>query len=235
MGIRAQIILVWWCLGFTMVNLVCWIFLFNMVPPPDATWTAQQVADFYREHSQPIRVGAMLTSWTSAFLVPLIVVISIQIARLEKGTPVWAITQFAGGTLMTIFLVLPPLFWGIAAFSPERPAEITMLMHETAMLTLVTTAQYYIFNFVALGVAALAIKGDEFWPFPRWYGYATLWAAFFLEAGAPAFLTKTGPFSWNGLFAFWFPLGLFFPWILMTCWLLLRALKRQQAAGIGQS
>ncbi len=230
MSARSQGALIWWCLGFTAINVVCWVFLFRMVPPPDATWSAAQVADFYQQYGTDIRVAAMITSWTSAFLVPLVVVISVQMARVEKGIPVWSILQFAGGILMTIFLVLPPLFWGVAAFSPDRPAEVTKLLHELALLTLVTTDQYFIFNFVALGVAALAFKGDEFWPFPRWYGYMTLWVAFFFEAGAIGFMTKTGPFSWNGLFVFWIPFALFFPWILLTCGLLLKALKRQHIA-----
>jgi len=50
----------------------------------------------------------MIASWTSAFMVPLAVVISVQLARLEKGAPVWSIAQLAGGILMSLFLVLRP-------------------------------------------------------------------------------------------------------------------------------
>ncbi len=46
---------------------------------------------------------------------------------------------------MSIPLVLPPIYWGVAAFTPTRAPEITAIMHELAMLTFVTTDQYYIF------------------------------------------------------------------------------------------
>lgn len=51
------------------------------------------------------------------------------------------------------------------------------------------------------------------------------------ELGAIAFIPKTGPFAWNGLFTFWSPLTLFGVWIGTTSWLLLRALRRQEAHG----
>jgi hypothetical protein len=67
------------------------------------------------------------------------------------------------------------------------------------------------------------------WPFPRWYGYLNIWLVGLFELGGPAFNFKTGPFSWRGLFAYWSPFALFGLWILLTTWLLLRALKGQLA------
>jgi hypothetical protein len=230
MSERAQIIIVWWALAFMVIFALAWLFLLHMIPPPAATLTADQVAAFYTEHSLPIRLGAMIASWTSAFMLPLSVVIGAQMYRVEKGVPVWSILQVAGGAMMSIFLVLPPLFWGVAAFTPTRPAEVTTLMHELGLLTLVTTDQYYIFNWVAIAYISLAYKADHLSPFPRWFGYFTIWTAFMFEAGAIAFIPKTGPFSWNGLLVFWSPLTLFFGWIGVVSFMLLRSLKRQQAA-----
>lgn len=41
-----------------------------------------------------------------------------------------------------MFLVLPPLLWGVAAFNPGRAPDVTALMHEFANLMLVTTDHY---------------------------------------------------------------------------------------------
>jgi hypothetical protein len=65
-------------------------------------------------------------------------------------------------------------------------------------------------------------------PFPRWFGYLTAWIAVMFEAGAFAFLPRSGPLAWNGLMVFWLPLILFGVWIAVMCNLLLRALKRQR-------
>jgi hypothetical protein len=228
MSARSQTILVWWALIFMVIYAAAFIGLLKMVPPPPPTLTPDEVAAFYAKNAMSIKLGAMIASWTSAFMVPLAVVIAVQLARLEKGAPVWSIAQFAGGILMSLFLVLPPLFWGIAAFNPARPAEVTALMHETALLTLVTTDQFYIFQMVAIGYVSLTQKADPHSPFPRWMGYYTLWAALMFEVGAIAFLPKTGPFSWSGLFVFWSPFVIFFTWMTVLAVCLLRAIRLQR-------
>lgn len=225
---RAQIVMIWLALGFLLIYGLSMGFLLKMIPLHPATLPAEEIAAFYRENSSSVRLGALLCSWTGAFMVPLATVISAQMIRLEKGIPIWAMLQFAGGIMMSIFLVLPPLFWGIAAYTPERPAEVTLLMHEIANLTLVTTDQYFIFQFIAISVICLIPRAVPSDAFPRWFGYLSIWITLIFEAGAIAFVPKTGPFSWNGLFVFWFPLTAFGTWIPIMSFCLLRAIKRQR-------
>jgi hypothetical protein len=161
-------------------------------------------------------------------MLPLWAVIGIQIARQEKGRPIWAVMAVAGGAMMSIFLVLPPLFWGVAAFTPGRSPDTTAMMHELGVLTLTTTDQYYIFNWVAVVVICLRPQIAPHSPFPRWFGYFSAWIGMMFEAGAMAFNFRTGPFSWNGLLVFWSPLSLFGLWIGVMAYLLLKSLKLQR-------
>jgi len=227
MSKRAQVILVWWTIIFITIYGVALGWLLHMIPPPRASLPADQIAAFYQRHSTDIKIGAIIASWTSAFMVPLTIVCSVQIARLEKGKPVWAITTFAGGIMMSIFLVLPPIMWGVAAYTPHRAPEITQLMHQLAMLTLTTTDQYYIFMWIPIVIICLRKTSVAHSPYPRWFAYFTAWTALMFEAGAIAFVPKNGPFSWNGLLVFWSPLSLFGAWIAVMCVLLLKAIKRQ--------
>lgn len=229
MAIRAQRIMIWWCLAFATIFALAWGILIGLMPLPPANQPVAEIAAFYSENAMRIRIGAAICAWTGAFMVPLSVVIAVQMARLEKGVPAWAILAFAGGIMMSMFLVIPPLLWGVAAFSPERPADVTALMHEFANLMLVTTDQYFIFQMIPLAIIALTRRDDLHSPFPRWYGYFTIWAALMFEVGAAGFIPKTGPFAWNGLFVFWFPLTIFGAWIAVTSYNLLRALKQQAA------
>jgi hypothetical protein len=87
-----------------------------------------------------------------------------------------------------------------------------------------------VYSMVALAWVSLAQKPDPLSPFPRWIGYFTIWGALMFELGAIAFLPKTGPFAWNGLFVFWFPFCIFGTWISVLAWSLLRAIKRQEAS-----
>jgi hypothetical protein len=231
MSTRTQRILVWWSIAFMVIyGVVLWTMV-RMVPPPRATLSASQIADFYTRHHTSIRVGAVIASYTSAFMVPISVVVGVQLARIERGRMVWAILSISGGIMMSIFLVLPPLFWGVAAFSPHRAVESTALMHELSMLTLTTTDQYYIFMWVAIAVICFRKTSIPFSPFPRWFGYFTIWTALMFEAGAIAFMPRTGPFAWNGLLVFWSPLTLFGAWLAVTCVLQLKAIRQQRDAG----
>jgi len=224
---RAQTIMIWWGLVFIVIYGLSLGFLLKMIPLPSARLSAAQVAAFYTANSFNVRLGATICSYSSAFMVPLAVVVSVQMARLEKGVPIWSILQLAGGVMMSLFLVLPPIFWGVAAYTPTRAPEVTLIMHELANLTLTTTDQYYIFQMVAIAVIGLSQKPEPFAAFPRWFSYFTIWAAFMFEAGAIAFLPKSGPFAWNGLFVFWCPLTIFGAWFFTMSYMLLRAIKYQ--------
>jgi len=227
---RAQNVMIWWGVIFILIYGLSFGFLLKMVPLPSAELSAAQVAAFYLANSFQIRLGAAICSYTSAFMVPLAVVVSVQMARLERGVPIWSILQLAGGVMMSLFLVLPPLFWGVAAYTPTRAPEVTLLMHELANLTLTTTDQYYIFQMVAIAVVGLAQKPEPFSAFPRWFSYLTIWAAFMFEAGAIAFLPKSGPFAWNGLFVFWCPFCIFGAWFFVTSFNMLNAVRHQGRA-----
>jgi len=227
MSARAQRILMWWGLTFTVIYGLVWWRLLHMMPPPTAKWSADEIARFYVHNGSEIKIGATICSWTSGFMVPIAVVTAVQIARHEKGKPVWAALAFAGGILMSIPLMLPPIYWGVAAFTPTRAPEITAVMHELAMLTFVTTDQYYIFMWVAIAVVALIPNNVVHTPFPWWFGYYTAWTALMFEAGAIAFLTRSGPFSRNGLLAFWSPVVTFFAWIVVMAILMFRAIGAQ--------
>lgn len=225
---RAQTIMIWWTLAFTVIYGLAYYFLIGLLPLPTPMLSADDVAAFYTDHSEKIRLGALICSWTGGFMVPLATVIAVQMARLEKGFPIWACLELAGGAMMSIFLVLPPLMWGVAAYTPTRPAEVTLLIHEFANLTLVTTDQYFIFQYVAIAWVSLTQKVDANSPFPKWFGYLSVLAIVVFEVGVMGFLPKTGPFAWNGLFVYWFPLSMFGVWIMVASVNLLSALKRQR-------
>lgn len=230
MSEQSQKVILWWSLGFMIVFGLSWTFLLGMVPTPPAYWTPSEVAAFYAENATRIKLGAFVASYTSAFMVPFSTVVSVQMARIEKGTPVWAMLSFAGGILMSIFLVFPPLMWGVCAFHPARLADATSLMNEYANLMLATTDQYYIFQMV--GIVCVSLKQDPHpdSAFPRWMGWGTLWAAAIFELGAPAFFFKTGPFAWNGVLVFWLPFFTFFTWLATMFFTMFRAIGRQSAA-----
>jgi hypothetical protein len=229
MSARAQRILIWWGLIFMAIYGLAWRFLLHMMPPPSPTWSADRIAAWYIAHGTEIKWGSTIAGWTSAFMVPWAVVVAVQMSRHEKGKPIWSILAFAGGVMMSIFLTLPPVLWGVAAFTPTRAPEITATIHELGLLTLVTTDQYYIFLWFAVAVICLIPNTVVHSPFPRWFGYFTIWNALMLEVGAIAFNTRTGPFAWNGLLVFWIALSVYAVWIVVLSVLMFKAIANQES------
>jgi hypothetical protein len=229
MSFRSQKIFVWWAIAFAAIYGLALAFLLDMIPPPNAHQTASQVAHWYATRHTKIRIGAIIASYTSAFMVPWGIVCAEQIRREEGRGKVWQWSTLMGGGLMSIFLVFPPLFWGVAAFTIRHNPEVTQLMHQLGMLTLTTTDQYYVFMWVAIAVFCFVPKTVEHSPFPRWFGYLTIWIALMFEAGAIAFMAHSGPFAWNGLLVFWSPLTLFGIWLAVMSYLLLTNINKQQA------
>lgn len=227
---RSQRAILWWSVAFLVIFAFTWVFLLEMVPPPPATLSAADVAAYYTEHATKIKLGSVIASWTSAFMVPFSLVVAFQLARIEEGKPVWAVLSLCSGCLMSMFLVFPPILWGVVAFEPSRPVEITSALNQMANLTLITTDQFYIFQMIAIWIVSLRAKPDPLSAFPRWLGWLTLWTAIIVELGAAAYMFRTGPFAWGGLFAFWFPFNFFFIWMISMFIMLFRALRLQEAA-----
>jgi hypothetical protein len=141
---------------------------------------------------------------------------------------VWAILQGMGGALVSVWLVFPALIWGVAAFRPERAPSGTRMFSELSFLALVTTTPYYIFQVVPIAYVCLSTKSDSLF-FPRWFGYFSIWSFMITEVGPLGFLTKSGPFAWNGLIVFWLPVVIFTSWFFALCYVLLTALARESS------
>jgi MFS family permease len=229
MSARKQRIVLWWSLGLLAICGFGFGVLMHMIPPPHASWSAGRVARFYRENRTSIRIGATVAGWTSGFMIPFSVVVAAQIARQEEGRKIWAALALVSGAVTSIFIAIPPLAWGAAAFAPERAPQITAMMHQFGTLTYITTDQLYIGMWVAVVVACFTTPANvKHSPFPRWWGYASAWIILMFEFGAFAFIPHTGPLSWRGVLVFWFPIILFGSWLLIQAYLILRALKGQQ-------
>lgn len=228
MSSRSQIIMVWWTMIFFVMYGVAVFFIMGLMPPPSPLRPDLEVAQSYSDNSLVLRIGVMIALATAGCMLPFSAVISYQMAKL-KGMMPWAILQGMGGALMTMWLALPLMFWGVAAFTPERAADLTRLMNDLAWLTFITSISHYIFQVCAISYVCLTDRVESPY-FPRWLGYLTVWTFFVTEVGVLGFLVKSGPFAWNGLFVFWFPVSVFTIWIFSMATVFVRGLRREAVA-----
>jgi hypothetical protein len=231
-SIPTQRFLVW--LGIVLATLfaVAYMWLIGFFPPPPANLSAEAVQQLYTAHNIRLRIGTILGLIAGGFLIPITLVISVQMARLEKGVPIWAILQLITGAVGTAFIWLPLVIWATAAFSADRAPELTLILHELGWLMFITPLS--LFPLQLLGIIVVAFNKDEddgVSAFPRWLGYLTAWQLVQSFGGPIAILFKEGIFSWGGLLPFWLPFALFGVWLTAIFWTILRALRHQQAAG----
>jgi len=231
-SIPTQRFLIWLTVVLATIFGIAYVWLIQFFPPPPADLPAEQVQALYTAHNVRFRIGTILGLIAGGFMIPISIVISLQMARLEKGWPIWAILQGATGVLGSIFIWLPLLIWAAAAFSADRAPELTLLMHEFGWLAFITPLS--LFPMQLLGIIVVAFTKDEddgVSAFPRWMGYLTAWQLVQSFGGPIAILFKQGIFAWGGLLPFWAPFVLFAVWMTAICWTLLRAMRFQQRAG----
>lgn len=227
--VATQRALIWITIALGVVFAISWVWLMGFFPPPPANLPAGDVVELYGAHNIRFRIGVILALISGGFLMPVTLVISLQMARLEKGLPIWALLQGLAGAVGTMFIFLPALLWGVAAFSVDRAPELTLLMHEFAWLFFITPLS--LFPIQLLGIIVVCFTKDEDdanSAFPRWLGYLTAWQLVQSFGGPIAVLFKTGIFSWNGLLPFWLPFALFSAWMVAICYCLLKGLRHQR-------
>jgi hypothetical protein len=69
----------WWIAGF--------------LPPPRPSLDPRQVADYFDQNRQRIRIGMLVSMWGSTLLMPWAAVVHLQLKRIEGRFPVFSNTQ----------------------------------------------------------------------------------------------------------------------------------------------
>jgi hypothetical protein len=62
---------------------------------------------------------------------------------------------------------------------------------------------------------------------PRWAGYLNIWTVPLLFPGFAVYVFRSGPLAWNGIFAWWVPVGVFSGWFVVMIALMFRAVREE--------
>jgi hypothetical protein len=211
------------------VVLAGFLLLGDYLPPPKAHESADQIAHFYRAHTDRIRAGLVIgflgwTPWAA-----LTAVITVQLARIQPKRPVLALVQLITGAAGFVFLLDSMIILLVTAFRPDRSPEITQALHDLGWFTLFITVPAFSTQALVIGIATL--KNDPpVQVYPRWVGYLNIWVAvLFIPALLIPFF-KTGAFSYHGIAVYWLAFTVFFIWIVVLLWAIRRA-ALEEAAG----
>lgn len=202
-------------------------FCARFIPPPGPSMLPEEVVAMYQGNTTGIRIGMLFMMMSGMFISPLVAVISLHLRRIEGGSPLMTYTQLSAGSVGILFFIIPAVCFLITAFRPDRPPELTYLMNDFSwIITVIVWPPAFMQN-VSIGVAILR-DGSPNPIFPRWLGYFQFWVALLFVPGSLLPFFKTGPFAWNGIFAFWIPGGVFSAWFIVMLVQLLKVIKRQE-------
>lgn len=200
-------------------------FIHSMSP----TMSAEQVAAIYRDPANlsRIRYSMILFNWFCVGLIPIVMLLVIQIRRMAHRTPILSYCMLACAAGGPAIFLIADLFWLLAAFRPERPAELTQLFNDLAWVTFTVSVPYLIMQCVLLALAIYWDRQDHK-VFKPWVAHFNLAVAVALAPAAFTGLALGGPMAWNGLLPFWVKNIAIAVWIVVMGVVIGRAIRRQR-------
>ena len=211
---------------FVAVLYYCWGVLGHNFPPFSPEAPASEVAIYFRDHRNEIRLG-MVVAMTFA---PAYGVWGYALAKLLAAatSPDHILVQLArvGAAWTTITLLIPTSFWLTAAYRPDAlPDWMIQMLYDMAWLLIdlayaVTSVQLF-----ALGVGSLLDKRDV--PLvPKWLAWYGIWVGFMFVAECLMPFFFDGAFARHGILNFWIEFSIWMVWVPVLTMYGLRAVKR---------
>lgn len=208
---------------FALVLFTGWGVVAGMILPP---WSPQdspaQVAASYQGDIGRIRVGMLLLMLSALLAMTFTAAICHHLRELEGRASILTWTAGLGGAAVMCLTFYPATFWLVAAYRPDRSAELTQLINDVAWLQFIGGVTI----FLALPIAVMLASFLDERPhavFPRWFGYYSLWTMLLVLPDQLLFFFHDGPFAWNGLFGLWIPAASFGSWFFVMFVVLRRA------------
>lgn len=218
----------WWA---TLAFFV--LFWFSVWPmmhfllPPNPTLTGEELVARYSGNIVMVKAGIIFAIIAALLIIPWATLMSVQIRRMEGRIPVLAITQFGAGVINSFAFIIPYVFWAGAWYRLDNDPAMVRIINDMAWLEWIMTFQPMSMQFGCLGLAILLYRGPRN-VFPRWFGYLSLAEVFLIAPGSLSIFFYQGPFTWNGVIGFWFPVISFCIYIPTMLWQLRAAIKTQK-------
>ncbi len=228
-----------WAAGKRDVWLVFWIVpafytafgviffaLARVMPPPRPDTTTSEQVEFFAAHATTIQIGFAILILIVGGAGVANGIVAYHMKRMTTGSVLaYAyIGSMAVGALPGCLLVA--FCFLTAVYRPDRDPELLALLYDLGLLSYVGSLGCFTTAYFAF---AIAILYDRNGIFPKWLAYVTVWQIVTEIMAVPVFVSKAGPFAWNGSIAFWMGTVIFGAWLSCVIYFLKRANELQPA------
>jgi uncharacterized membrane protein (DUF441 family) len=217
---KRDVWLVFWIVpAFYTAFGVIFFALARVMPPPRPDVTTDQMVHFFHVHALTIKIGfgilvlivggAGIANGIVAYHMKRMTVGSVMAYAYLGAMSVGALP----GCLLVAFCFLT------AVYRPGRDPQLLALLYDLGLLSYVGSLGCFAF--------AVAILHDKNEIFPKWLAYVSIWQIVTEIMAVPVFVSKAGPFAWNGSIAFWMGVVVFGFWLSCVIVFLMKATELQ--------
>jgi hypothetical protein len=214
----------YWSIPFfyTLFGLI-FVLLARVMPPQSPTASVDEVLSYMK--APKLAIGMALLALTLGLASLSSGVIVVQMKRMEGVSPVLPYAYLTSLAVAGVpGCLFPGFVFALGVFRPEYSSQIQRMLFDVGFMSFVGSLGCFIVQYL---VFAIAIFLDRRRIFPKWLGYITIWALVTELVAIPIWITRTGPFAWNGLLSFWLGTAIFVGWEFCMCVCLYRAIKNQ--------
>ena len=223
-GKRDVWIVFWIVPAFYALFGVIFFALAKVMPPPRPDVTTAQKVEFFQVHGATIQVGFTLLILVVGGAGVSNGIVLFHMKRMTVGSAFayGYMASMAVGALPGCLLVA--FCFLTATFRSERDPEILSLLYDLGLLSYVGSLGCFS---VAYFVFAVAILYDKNEVFPKWLAYVSIWQIVTEVMAVPVFISKAGPFAWNGSISFYMGTVVFGIWLSCVIVFLKKATETQ--------
>lgn len=224
---RRQLICLWCGPVATLLFGLGFVVLAGFLPPPPPSphTAIEEIARLYGDHVDRIRAGLLITCLAGGLLGPWVAAISTQLKRIEGPDSPLTYAQLGLGMVTLVVFTVVPMVLQAAIFRPDRDADALLALHDLFWITFVGIYAFPTIQCLAIAVCVMTDSRQTI--LPRWFGYFNAWVAVGFAPASTIYWFREGPFAWNGVFAWWIPVFVFFTWMAVNTAVIRRAILEQ--------
>ncbi|BBZ39951.1 hypothetical protein [Mycobacterium conspicuum] len=224
--VKTQLLCLWTVPTMGLFLLIAFLAFPGFFPPMSPTMSAQQVADFYREHASEIRFSMVTFNIFGIMLLPFYSVIVVQMQRMATPSKVLGYCYLTAATSGATVFAMADIMWLLAAFRPNRNPELVQLLNDMAWMIFVAPVGMIFVQNLCLAFAVF-LDSSERPILPRWVAPFNLVIAAAVAPAAGASVVTRGPLAWNGAVSFWLRLVALSVYVTVMFFVLRKAVQQQ--------
>jgi len=218
-----------WCAPiFSVLTVAGFLGFAGFYAPAPAWLPPSQLAGYYAEHRFGVELGMSIFCLATAFLAIFTVALSLALARIERGSPLLAVSQVLGGLAVVLLIFISCCLWIGAAYRAGAAApEVTVALNDAAWFGFLVG--WVMLSLQMAVTATVTLRDRSATPLvPRWLSWASVVGAVLLVTANGCVFTKTGIFAWDGVLGYYLPMAIWACWLDGHAWYLRKRLRRRQ-------